>query len=394
MYNTSLVLNDGTTIYPGYLGKEERARLKEHFKDCREFMRCGCKPNDGMYYRISEDLKIYPEHNGYQHDRCCSRYRDENGNAARQFAYQVSDEDGEVTAYVTFNPKDFQLDEEDEDTQPEASVPEEPGDEVEEVLIEKREAEAELPIKKEPKLTLAELIRSINIDSFTERVMSGRRIESRASFSKAVFHRMKRVRIARMKKKVGELSLENDGVRFVYLKYVNAFTTSERGFIRCYIETAGEDGTIYKNLVAPKALEKAAKVFAKSYGIEPDENTMLAGFQYLRTSRSKVNYRILGRIHLFQISGTGIYSRSLVEMNTYNRLTEITRENPDIRFYIPPEDADIGAVIEIKGYSKKILLLFRLSRNEEFSYNTSLYVPVVVDDAGSVTGEMLYELLK
>lgn len=68
MYNTKFLLENGVEIYPGYLSPERRKKLKERFADTKHFMRCGCRPDANLYYRISENLRIYPEHNNYKHD--------------------------------------------------------------------------------------------------------------------------------------------------------------------------------------------------------------------------------------------------------------------------------------------------------------------------------------
>ena len=67
-------------------------------------MHCGCKSatTEKLFYRISEDLKIYPEHKNYVHDIYCCRYKDEMGDVSRQTAYVINDDDGEVTVTDRF----------------------------------------------------------------------------------------------------------------------------------------------------------------------------------------------------------------------------------------------------------------------------------------------------
>lgn len=67
MYNTKFILKNGQFLYPGYFSKENRAKLRERYKNEREYMKCGCRPEAELFYRISEDGKIYPEHNNYEH---------------------------------------------------------------------------------------------------------------------------------------------------------------------------------------------------------------------------------------------------------------------------------------------------------------------------------------
>ena len=63
-------------------------------------------------------------------------------------------------------------------------------------------------------------------------------------------------------------------------------------------------------------------------------------------------------IHLFQISDIGVYCRSITELNTFNALHRITKSNKAIKFWIPPEDESVGAIIEIDGYRKKYCFCF------------------------------------
>ena len=162
----------------------------------------------------------------------------------------------------------------------------------------------------------------------------------------------------------------------------------------------GADGKIFNNFTFPEIAEKAVTKFRKQYGIEPDSNTVLAGFQYIRNSavprKNKSNnniYRVLGRIHLFQISDVGVYCRSITELNTFNALHRIAKSNKAIKFWIPPEDESVGAIIEIDGYRKKILLLFRSKSSEKLSYNPDLYVPFVVDSSMPIIEKHLYTLV-
>ena len=87
MYNTKFILDNGKELYPGYLEKENREHIKMQYAGRRGFMRCGCKPSENLFYNISEDLRIYPEHNNYQHDFFCCRYKDNAGKESRRTAF-------------------------------------------------------------------------------------------------------------------------------------------------------------------------------------------------------------------------------------------------------------------------------------------------------------------
>ena len=61
--NTKFILKTGEFIYPAYLDKTHRLELKNKFGNGYGYMRCGCRPDENLFYRISEDGKIYPDIN-------------------------------------------------------------------------------------------------------------------------------------------------------------------------------------------------------------------------------------------------------------------------------------------------------------------------------------------
>jgi len=393
MYNSKFILSNGQDLYPGYLNPERREQIRSKYKDSREYMRCGCRPNAKLYYRISEDLRIYPEHNNYQHDVFCCRYRDESGIQERQTAYVINDESGEVVAFTSFDPFTFTQEVPDSHKEQDNVVPAEENKNMEELVVEKDNDIIKPAQKKEPKLSIGDLIRSINVDTFTEKVLNNQIVTAPEKFSVLVYYRMQKVRLFRGKKHIGDLTLEKDGCRFVYLPFAGIQQKEENGAKKCYLQTKSKDGKIYNNFIFPDIMRKAAQDFTKRYGIRPDEHTMVAGFQYLKKTKSERNYKVMGRIHLFQISNIGIYCRSMTEVLTFNCLQTITEEHPDISYWIPPEDPSIGAIIAIKGIQKKILLLFRTRKDEPVTYDSSMYVPYVVDTNTNITVEKLYDLL-
>lgn len=392
MYNTKFILENQKDIYPGYLDKEKRKCLREKYDSKREYMKCGCNPSANLFYRISEDLKIYPEHKNYVHDKGCSRYIDAAGEKKRHVSYIINEEDGEVTAYISFNPKEYSRNEEVDKIQ-DNDVPEEGADmeQMEEIVIDKEEKTQQV-INKEPKLSLAGLIRSINVDTYTDKVLNDILIKDREAFSKSVYFRMKKIHLSRTKKTIGDLNLQEDGVRFFYLPFGGIATKSDKGFTKSYIQTVNQDGSIYNNFIYPEILEREIKKYTKRYGIEPDENTMVAGFQYIKKGKAKNTYRVLGRIHLFQVSNLGIYCRNILEENTYNQITEITKANNQIKFWIPPEDEEIGGIIQVEGKAKKILLLFKGKQNERVTYDGALYIPWIIGTNSCISTAAIYEL--
>lgn len=390
MLNSKFILEDNTDVFPCYLDKEQRKHIKEKYEGRKQFMRCGCKPNGDLWYRISEDLKIYPEHNNYKHDLLCSRYLDENGKKTRQSAYVIDDETGNVTTYLSFDVKEFSLDETTEREQ-NNDVPEE-QENVEEISIEKNDEIKAETRKKEPKLSLKGLIRGINVDTFTEKILTGKNITSQEQFRKMVYYRMKKVGVSKSKRAIGEMTLEKDGVRFFYLPFAGSYMQEIKGYKKCYVQTLGIDGKIYNNFTYPEVLEDAIRRYSEQYAAEPNSDTMVAGFQYLKKSRSG-SYRVMGRIHLFETSDMGLYCNNSIEQDAFNMLHNITKDSKDIKFWITPEDASIGAFIEIKGCDKKIILIFREDKTQRIAFDPTLYVPLVVEDGNLLTEEFLREMI-
>lgn len=377
MYNTKFILKNGKEIYPGYLDSEKRAAMKGMYGDAREYMRCGCRSDIQLYYRISEKLSIYPEHNDYKHDKNCSRYRTPDGKQERQTAYVVSEEDGEVTAYLKFNPKNLNVSEEEETDQCN-DVSEEEEQEEENIEIEGESSESQPKEKKEPKLSLPSLIRCINVDTFSERVLSGKDVISKEQFSKLVYFRMSKVKINGMKKKLGELTLENDGVRFFYSPFAGCEIQEGKGVKKCYIKTVAPSGEIFRNFTFAEIYEKAYKDFVKRYGMEPNENTMISGFQYYMKPRKGIKYKLLGRIHLFQVSDCGLYARSELERETFDSILQMTKETKAVKFWIPAEDEGIGGIIESETVKKKTLILFRTNKKQVTSFDNEVYEPLII----------------
>ena len=398
MYNTKFIMDNGKDLYPGYIGREQRALIRNQYIGRKGYMWCACRPDAGLYYKISGDLKIYPEHNGYVHDKYCCRYKNLTDGEQQKPPYYVG-EDGDVTVFTSFDPRRFSRKTDSlEKNQRYTIAPDEEFSESEDVLIDKADPKKTV---KELRLGLDGLVRGINTDCFSEKVLNGKTIENRKSFSSYVYYRTKKVKLSRNKKTIGDLTLEKDGVRFMYVPFAGVYQSRDQNFLKVYMQTISADGKMFKNFTFPEIAEKAITRFRKQYGTEPDSNTFLAGFQYIKSCKAhgkngsgSNTYRVLGRVHLFQVSDAGVYCRSIMELNTFNALHRITRSNHAIKFWIPPEDERVGAIIEVDGYCKKILLLFRSKNSETLSYNSDLYVPFVIDNSVSITEKKLYGLVR
>ncbi|MBA4688601.1 MAG: hypothetical protein H2184_15730 [Candidatus Galacturonibacter soehngenii] len=378
-YSIPLIVTEtGDEVFPGYMDNDYRKKLREHYDDARGYMYCGCREDQRLYYRISEDLKVYPEKNGQEHSQFCQRYRSEDEKKARTSAYVVSEKDGEVTAYLAFNPKNMVSDEatDDSGSSPEEVPPE--GEEIEEELIIEGEVLERPKEEKEPKLGFKDLVRSINIDTYTDLALNNRKIAYKEKFNKAVYFRMKKIRPARSKKAIGELTIEEDGVRFMYTQLQSITAMGDSSMKKYYINTFGADGKVFKNLIFEKQLIKAGKEYVKMYGEDPNEKTMVAAFQYLKKSRAGNAYRVLGRVHFFQVSDSGIYCRNEVEKEAFNEVDKLMKENADIKMWFPADDPTIGAIINVKGKKKKILLIFKTNKNQVLQINKELFEPIVI----------------
>ena len=392
MYNTKFILKNGREIYPGYLDNQARQAIRNKFNSSHGYMRCGCRPDAELFYRISEDLKIYPEHKNYQHDVFCCRYKNPNGENKRRTAYIISEESGDVTVYTSFDPCSH-TQTSTEPKEQDNEVSEDENENIEEIVVEHSdETIGGKSQSKEPNLSLNDLIRSINVDVFTERILNGKTIDSKEKFSVAVFHRMKKIRLVRARRHIGDLTLEKDGCKFIYLPFAGVKYKEENGVKRSYLQTKAQDGKAYNNFIFPETMTKAMKEFAKSYGIEPDDNTMVAGFQYLKKSKGGGQYKVIGRLHIFQVSDIGIYCRNTIEQKAYNDLEAISKKNSDITYWIPPEDGSVGAIVDIKEKRKKVLIVFRNNKDERIAYDKSIYTPLVIDSNLSISEELLYEL--
>ena len=104
--------------------------------------------------------------------------------------------------------------------------------------------------------------------------------------------------------------------------------------------------------------------------------------------------RIIGRLHIFQVSDGGVYSRTLAELEAYNMLEKIVKANPDIWYVIPPEDPCVAAIVSVEGQSKSLILAFRSQVNQVFAYDAGQYVLGVADDPGRLTADNIREALK
>lgn len=393
MFNTKFILKTGEFIYTGYLDKEKKINLKNKFKDEYGYMRCGCRPEANLFYRISEDCKVYPEHINYVHNENCIRYKNQNGENIRNSGYIINDDTGDVTAYLTFNPKTFSVTEA-KDKEEDNIVPPEiqENENIEQALIPKDKETLSENKKKDKNLDLEEFIRAVNIDAYAEKILNNKIIKSKDDFSKYVYGRTHKIHISCMRRNLAELSLEKDGVKFIYLPVKDIDIQNIGTIKKCSIQTIGVDGHIYSNFVNEKTLETALNKFNERYKTTLMDNVFVAGFQYLKKvnkPNKRYSYRILGRIHFFKVSDIGLYCRSNNEQIFFNTIEDIKHIHPDIKYWVPAEDENVVAIISKKNEVKKLMIFFHSSKDIPVYYNSNMYIPVIIDNAEELTYDML-----
>lgn len=420
MYNLKFTLSNGIEIFPAYLNAEWRRVLKKQIGNQSEVMWCSCRTDRKLYYRISENLHFYPEHNGYEHSPLCIRYHSEENK--RRTAIIRTDEET-ATIYLQFNPKNFtntsvkaSEDEEDDtleedinssaasiietDTEEDlsSSLELDSGDPEENEILHLDKLKVESNEYKEPRFNLATFIRCINHDTFTERVINSKPILSCDYFTNALFGRLKNLYISGIRKSVRELSLLDDGVRFFYAPFVRCDIKKSDYNISYNIVVKGNENKTYSLFTFGSIYEKALKRFHTQYGIEPNEKTMVAGFQYYPFSKRGTQYKVIGRLHLFQVSEHGLYCNSLFDQSCYNTIVSFIKDhsNYGLRFYIPTEEEElINGVLEIKGCNRKgIIILPSTKTSKEFTIDKGLFEPMLLEPDTILTERDLTEFIK
>jgi hypothetical protein len=398
LYNERFTLSNGTEIFPNYMNAEKRSILKEQIGDRSEVMWCSCRTDKKLFYRISENLRFYPEHNGYEHMPLCIRFHTEE--SKRKTAIVRTDEET-ATVYLQFNPKNFTIpttnptdDESDDNLEEEISFSDSlsSNPSVENEILHLNRLKVDSDKYREPKFNLATFIRCINHDTFTERTINNKSILSCDYFTNALFGRLKNIRISGMKKSVRSLSLEDDGVRFFYSPFLGCDIKKSPASISYHVLIKSYENKVYPLFTFGSIYEKALKRFHKQYGIEPNDYTMVAGFQYYPTSKGGTNYKVIGRLHLFQVSEHGIYCSSLFEQECLNKIVNYVKKQRTInaRFYIPADDDLINGIVELEGYHKKGIIIFPSTReSKELTIDKGIFEPLLLEPDNVLTDNTL-----
>lgn len=342
----TMFLADGRQIYPSYMTNEDKEQLKTLIGNRKDFMWCGCKataPDDEkLYYRISADNRFIPCYQGYQHELDCSRY------ATKRNSAYIANDNADIVAYLKFNPLTFSIpstkkEKAEEETNTEEKATEE---EIAESLGYTESEEntdnnkSKEKVEREPYFSLEELIRSINIDAYMERLIGSGKILSRDYFLTVINSRTKKVRIAGMEKPLRALTLNEDRCSFFYCPLAD-INQNEKGFWNVALDFNGKQ---YTYIINQKIIERALSDYAKKYngeGIKPDEKIMVSGFIYKKLSRHMKEYLTIGRIVLFKTTTyEGIYCRSNLEKQVFELILKFIHynKNHNIQLHIPVEE--------------------------------------------------------
>lgn len=396
MYNSRFVFEDGTFVYPRYFSREQREELRNKIGSSREVMWCGCRADQRLFYRISADLRFIPEHNGYKHASYCVRFHEDDADARRSSAFLPDDTSEKAFVYLKFNPHKFTIPKMKDlgnDSAADSEEEQEEQEDTEEISSSNMNEKELLSIPKvkkndeykEPFLDLASFVRCLNVDTFTDRVLSGKSILTKDYFSSALYGRMKNIYIKGTHKSVRELNLMSDHVRFFYAPFIKGELVEKDGYSTCHVIVQGKDQE-YSMFVFSKTYETALHHFKQQYGIEPNENTMAAGFQYLKKSKKGRDYKVVGRLHLFLVSNNGIYSHTIQEANTYDTILKALWNRKDIRLLLPTDDELITGIFEKSGTLRKgAIILPTKSQTELLELDEEQYEVLILDNNEELT---------
>lgn len=341
MLNRELILYDGTKIYPAYLGSEGRLELLKRFGDRREYMFCGCRASDvKLWYRVSSDARIYPEHKGYSHAPGCIF----GGTDRTRFAFQQDAESGETRVFLNFKPSDF-------------SVPYE----------QSSESSADGPTRQKEKdenryFSLEKFVRQLNTDTWNERMAAGKGVLSAEYFQVSLFSRLKEIKIDGCKKSLRDCRLESDGYQFFYQPFEGyEIKEKEDGKAYCSLVVKGKDGKEYSWFVYEKTLGIALKKYEAMYGADPreeKEKVIMAGFRYLRHRKgSNTEYRVAGRLCFFKVNRNGVIARSDEELKSLDAISNVLwRSKGSVRYFIADEGESYWGCFEKDGNPHKFVL--------------------------------------
>lgn len=351
MLSRELETVDGRIIYPTFLCAEEREALKSEYDGKREFMWCRCRSDVKLFYRISTDLKIYPEHKGYEHSSSCI-FSEMNANR-KEKAFIANAETGETTAFLNFDPSVFN-----------------PGKvAAKDEHNEKGEGKGESKHREkadDAELNLIYFVRNLNIDTYNARAAAGKATLSSDYFASALYGRLKYVKFDGKAKMIRDFTLERDGFQFFYCtaKSVVAKKLAEDR-TSCYLNIETREGKSISWYIYPNVCEKAANLFEDRYGMKIHEaqeqgyTVMAAGFRYRRQKQySNHTYDCIGKIVFFIVNKNGIFARTLAEkdnLDTILSYVSFSCKGTDIRYFFGEDQDNFDGYFDVPKKSKAVI---------------------------------------
>ena len=346
---TRLLLSDGEAVYPDFLSKDDRNALRYRIEKDSLIMRCSCCPEADLFYGISVDCRIIPLHKHYEHKTWCSRYQGD-----KRMVASTYDEDGNNTIYLKFNPNNFTIPKEKEEKKEE--VTESPDNEKEDSTVDVPSERAGKKKEKLPVFSLRQMVRSINRDTYSERLILGKKaLLSEDYFRNAVMAHLKKVYISGMERSLRDLSLEENQMCFFYGKLAKV---EEKA-----IYMVGGNG-VYRRFVFNKILDKAQDEFYKTYGESVEDciserSVYAAGFAYKRINSLGKAYTCVGRVCFFMVSQNGLYVDSIFESDVLNRILSYTSRCGGVFMFPDSDQAPYYGIFRIPAQGKEGYIYLR-----------------------------------
>lgn len=310
MLNRELRTVDGITVYPEFITQTEKKALYEKYGEQTGYMCCCCRPEAKLYYRISKDYRIYPEHQGYIHDTFCIFAN--RGNTDKKLGYDIDAESGAINVNFKFKANTF--------TPPQDTIRTAPG-----IKMPTDRADFE-----SSDLSLSAFIHDLFADVFNERSSQGKSALSSDYFMSSVYARLKRVYVNGVSKNLKDCTLDEDNFQFFLMKY-NGFTlTKENDREVCFLNAVFGEGKQYKWFTYKKLYDKVAKEFFKAYGFPltetGNENVYVAGFRYkVKKYKRTDTYNAVGRLTAFIVNDNGLHCRNVAEKLNLNSIIKELR---------------------------------------------------------------------
>ncbi len=336
MLNRELLLRDGRLIFPSYMDRDERAELRRQFGEERHYAWCTCRDDVKLWYRLSKDLKFYPEEQGYLHMPGCVFAADK-----EKDSYEQNPVDGGALVSLRFDPSEFHLTADNLSPRTGKSyAQEEPSD-------------------ADPSLALHEFVRNLNWDTFNEREALGKSLLSKDYFAASLYGRMKHVQISGLKKALRDYNLNDDGWQFFYKSYYGTEISGPEDKRKVNLKFKLADGKEYTWFTYTKMFESACKRFERMYGKAVDEadNVIVAGIRYRRQSKKTGKpYTVIGRLCIFMVNENGVYARSAPERKNLDVILGYQRNHSEVRYFLSGTTDNFDGYFIKTGTTKKYII--------------------------------------